>query len=719
MSTSLLNISCRTRRGGISGAGGPFRRISTFGAGRRFRCFATVFLAASLFLGANRSFAQTDTTHSAVSWVFSTQPGPDGKPVLVLHGHILEGWRLYSTAMADSLPNSRVTLDSSAGATVQSIDEKGQLRTQKEALFSNAETRSFTGEVQWLVHLQPTAASGASAEPGSGPSVSGAAASTGDLKGTVTFMAIYKDSVVGPVEVPFRYARSADGGLVAKAAGLQGSASAANELKKASIDLANPVIKCGGTGAENSQSKGMLGLFFLGILGGLVGLIMPCTFPMIPLTVSFFTKRSGSRSRGIANAFLYGFFIFLIYVLISVPFYFLKANNANILNNIATNVWLNLFFTAVFLAFALSFFGLFEITLPSSISNSVDTKSNISSIGGIFFMALTLAVVSFSCTGPILGTFVVSALGPNGGPIQLTVVLAGFGFALGLPFALFALFPSWLQSLPRSGSWMNTVKIFFGFVELALALKYFSNADLVTHWGILKRETFFALWILVSLALALYLFGVIKFHHDPPPKKLSKTRIAIGLAFLAFSLYLAPGLTNTKYANISLVSGFPPPFSYSLYGADHRKGIEANVVNDYDKALALAKQQHKPILIDFTGWACVNCRKMEENVWPEDLVKDKIREDYILVSLYVDDRKALPDDQQFLFTTGDGSKKEIKTIGDKFATLQSENFKNASQPFYVVISPDEKLLNYPVGYTPNPKEYAAWLQCGLDAYKKQ
>ena len=675
----------------------------------RFR-FLTIALF--LFLGAHSGFAQTDTTHSVVTWEFSTQPGADGKPVLVLHGHILDGWRLYSTTMADSLPNSRVTLDSSAGATIQNIDEKGQLRTQKEALFSNAETRSFTGDVQWLLHLQPAAAA-------SGTSASGASAPTGDLKGTVTFMAIYKDSVVGPVEVPFRYAHTADGGLVAKAAGLQSSASAANELKKASIDLQNPVNKCGGTGAENSQSKGKLGLFFLGILGGLVGLIMPCTFPMIPLTVSFFTKRSGSRSKGIANAFLYGFFIFLIYVLISVPFYFLKANNANILNNIATNVWLNLFFAAVFLAFALSFFGLFEITLPSSMSNSVDTKSNISSVGGIFFMALTLAIVSFSCTGPILGTFVVSALGPNGGPVQLTVVLAGFGFALGLPFALFALFPSWLQSLPRSGSWMNTVKIVFGFVELALFIKYFSNADLVSHWGLLKRETFFGLWILVSLGLTLYLFGVIKFHHDPPPKKLSNPRIGFAIAFLAFALYLVPGLTNTKYANISLVSGFPPPLTYSLYGADHRKGIEANVVNDYDKALALAKEQHKPLLIDFTGWACVNCRKMEENVWPEEIVKDKIREDYILVSLYVDDRKVLPDDQQFLFTTGDGSKKEIRTVGDKFATLQSENFKNASQPFYVVISPDEKLLNYPVGYTPSAKEYAAWLQCGLDAYKRQ
>jgi thiol:disulfide interchange protein len=654
---------------------------------------------------AQQALAQNDTTQKAVTWEFATQPGADGRPTLVLQAHILPGWRLYSTTMPDSLPNSRVALDTAAKTSITGIEEQGQLRSGKDPLFNNAVTRYFTNDAQWIVHVKPI--------PGS---VS-AGAKALDIKGTVTFMAIYKDSVVGPVEVPFRYAHTADGGLVAKAGGLQGSASAANELKKASIDLANPENKCGGTGAENSQSKGMLGLFFLGILGGLVGLIMPCTFPMIPLTVSFFTKRSGSRSKGIANAFLYGFFIFLIYVLISVPFYFLKANNANILNNIATNVWLNLFFAAVFLAFALSFFGLFEITLPSSVSNSVDTKSNISSIGGIFFMALTLVIVSFSCTGPILGTFVVSALGPNGGPVQLTVVLAGFGFALGLPFALFALFPSWLQSLPRSGSWMNTVKIVFGFVELALFIKYFSNADLVSHWGLLKRETFFGLWILVSLGLALYLFGVIKFHHDPPPKKLSNPRIGFAVAFLAFTLYLAPGLTNTKYANIGLISGFPPPLTYSLYPTEEGKGVEANVINDYDKALALAKQQHKPLLIDFTGWACVNCRKMEEKVWTELEVKQKIKQDFILVSLYVDDRKVLPDDQQFLFTTGDGSKKEIKTIGDKFATLQSETFKNASQPFYVVISPDEKLLSYPVGYTPNAKEYAAWLQCGLDALK--
>ena len=657
---------------------------------------------------------QADTTQNAVNWSFSAEKGSDGNPILVLHARIREGWRLYSTTMPDTLGYSRVTLDSSATGKIApiekiaSIEEQGRLQQKKDPIFNNAQTSFFTDEATWLVHLQsPGATELKSAAP--------------DLKGKVTFMATYKDSVVGPLDVPFRYTHTADGGLMAKSTDLKQSAGAADSLKKASIDLSNPVNKCGGTGAEASKTTGLLGIFILGFLGGLVGLIMPCTFPMIPLTVSFFTKRSASRSKGIFNAFIYGFFIFLIYVLISVPFYFLKANNANILNTISTNVWLNVAFAVIFLVFALSFFGLFEITLPSSISNTVDSKSSIGSLGGIFFMALTLAIVSFSCTGPILGTLLVGALGQNGGAVQLTVAMAGFGLALGLPFALFALFPNWLQSLPRSGGWMNTVKIVFGFIELALALKYLSNADLVIHWGLLKRETFFAIWILIGIALALYLLGVIKFHHDPPPERLSGGRIGFAVIFLAFAIYLLPGLTNTSYANRSLVSGFPPPLSYSLYGSrvSADKGVEANVINDYDKALALAKQEHKPLLIDFTGWACVNCRKMEENVWPDKNVKDIIKGNFILVSLYVDDRKELPDEQQFSFPTNDGSIKAIRTIGDKFATLQSENFKNASQPLYVVISPDEKLMTYPVGYTPDPKQYAQWLQCGLDAFKRQ
>jgi len=282
------------------------------------------------------------------------------------------------------------------------------------------------------------------------------------------------------------------------------------------------------------------------------------------------------------------------------------------------------------------------------------------------------------------------------------------------------LFPNWLSSLPKSGGWMNTVKIVFGFIELALALKFLSNADLVKHWGILKREIFFGFWILTGIALVLYLLGILKFAYDPPPAKLSKGRIGMALFFLAFVIYLVPGLTNTKYANRSLISGFPPPLTYSIYGKGSAKGkgVEANLVNDYEKALQLGREQHKPILIDFTGWACVNCRKMEENVWPDEKVKALIEKDFILVSLYVDDRKTLPDEEQFLFPGSDGSKKPIKTIGDKFITLQSENFKNASQPLYAIVSPEEKLLNLPVGYTPNVKEYAAWLQCGVEAFQQ-
>lgn len=655
----------------------------------------SVLLALVLLLTVGeRSIAQSDTSQQPVRWEFSARRGAGGKPVLVLRARMLDGWRLYSTTMPDSLPNSRIALDSPGNVAITGIEEQGKLQTIKEPLFDNVVTRSFAGDAQWIVRLQP--------ESRPGPA--------GDLKGTVTFMAIYKDSIIGPTAVPFRYGYAPDGGLFAKSTALHEAGAASASLKLTSIDLAHPVNECGGTGAEGS--RGFLQIFILGFLGGLLGLFMPCTFPMIPLTVSFFTKRAASRSKGIANAFLYGFFIFLIYVLISVPFYFLKANNANILNTISTNTWINLAFAVIFLLFALSFFGLFEITLPSSFSNSIDAKSNISSVGGIFFMALTLALVSFSCTGPILGTLLVGALSQNGGAVQLTVAMGGFGLALGLPFALFALFPNWLQSLPRSGSWMNTIKIVFGFVELALALKYLSTADLVNHWGLLKRETFVGLWIVIDIALILYVFGKLKFSHDPPPARLSQGRKGVGLLFVVFGLYLLPGLTDTPWAKLSLLSGIAPPWDYSWYG-----GRDLRIKNDFEKAIELARAEHKPILIDFTGWACTNCRNMEENVWTKPAVEKLINNDYVLVSLYVDDRQLLPDDQQFLFTTSDGSKKAIRTIGDKFATMQSENFRSTSQPFYVLISPDQRLLTKPVAYTPNVADYAQWLQCGLDAFK--
>jgi thiol:disulfide interchange protein DsbD len=650
--------------------------------------------------------AQDSAGKKIIDWDFSVGKAPPGDYTIVLKASIAPGWKLFSIKMKDDEPNTRIKLDSatlSHSSIMASFQEQGDVKSARDSVLG-IPIHYFENNAAFSAML-------ALALPGRTPLIK-------DIRGTITYMAIRGQDVEGPTEVPFHYSFDAAGNLAAVKAGLQESGADAESLTRSTVDLKNPVNKCGGTGAENSSKKSLLSIFILGFVGGLIGLIMPCTFPMIPLTVSFFTKRSGNRSKGIANASLYGFFIFLIYVLLSVPFYFLDGGSSGILNSISTNAWLNIFFAAIFIAFALSFFGLYEIGLPSGLSNSVDSKSSVGSAGGIFFMALTLAIVSFSCTGPILGTLLVDALNQSGGAVQLTVAMAGFGVALGLPFALFALFPNWLSSLPRSGSWMNTVKIVFGFIELALAVKYLSNADLVKHWGLIKRETFFAFWIATGLMLVLYLLGIVKFSYDPPPEKLSKGRIAVAMVFLAFTLYLVPGLTNTKYANLSLVSGFPPPLTYSLYGHSTKKGVEANVINDYEKALQMAKEQHKPVLIDFTGWACVNCRKMEENVWPDPRVKELIEKDFILVSLYVDDRKLLPDDQQFLFTSADGSKKPIKTVGDKYFTLQSENFKNASQPLYAIISPDEKLLNLPVGYTPKIDTYSSWLKCGLDAFGK-
>jgi thiol:disulfide interchange protein len=654
-----------------------------------------------LFFAGLVTAQENNTAPKTVEWIYSAGAGAANAYTLSFKANIARGWKLFSSTMKDDEPNTRIRFDSASLGfiTVTDTKETGDLKSAKEALLGGLPIRYFENSATITLTLQVKQASK-------------------DITGTISYMAIMGDSVAGPEEIPFRFSFDAGGRLVAKQGGLTESKDAAQSLKRTTIDLKNPVNNCGGTGTEGKKS--LLGIFILGFLGGLVGLIMPCTFPMIPLTVSFFTKKSGSKQQGIKNAFLYGFSIFLIYVLLSVPFYFLDAGSSDILNNISTNVWLNIGFAVVFIAFALSFFGLYEIGLPSNISNSVDSKSNMGSVSGIFFMALTLAIVSFSCTGPILGSLLVGALNQDGGALQLTIAMGGFGLALGLPFALFALFPNWLSSLPKSGGWMNTVKIVFGFIELALALKFLSNADLVKHWGILKREIFFGLWILTGTALVLYLLGILKFAYDPPPAKLSKGRIGMALFFLVFVIYLVPGLTNTKYANRSLISGFPPPLTYSIYGKGSAKGkgVEANLVNDYEKALQLGRTQHKPVLIDFTGWACVNCRKMEENVWPNEQVKTLIEKDFILVSLYVDDRKELPDEEQFLFPASDGSKKAIKTIGDKFITLQSENFKNASQPLYAIVSPEEKLLNLPVGYTPNAKEYAAWLQCGVEAFQK-
>jgi thiol:disulfide interchange protein len=496
---------------------------------------------------------------------------------------------------------------------------------------------------------------------------------------------------------------------------LEGGVANTTRILIPSIDLKNPISACGD---DEAADKGLGAIFFLGFIGGLIALITPCVFPLIPLTVSFFTKRSATRKKGIRNALFYGLCIFAIYAFLSTPFHLVDKTDPEILNNISTNVTLNILFFAIFIVFALSFFGLYEIGLPSSFANKVDAKSGIGDFAGIFFMALTLAIVSFSCTGPILGSLLAGALTNNGGAWQLTAGMSGFGLGLALPFALFALFPGWLQSLPKSGGWLTSVKVVLGFLELAMAVKFLSNADLVKQWGFLKREVFLGIWIVIGLAIVLYLLGIIRFPHDSKPK-MTRTRWAFVALFGAMTLYLLPGVTNTRAANLRLISGFPPPLCYSVY--QNPINCEQNIEpihNDYEKALQLGREQNKPVLIDFTGWACVNCRRMEEKVWTDPDVAAMMKNDFIVVSLYVDERKKLPATQQLEYTTKSGDKKPIITVGDKWATFQSENFNAVSQPQYAIISPDEKALAKTKSYTPDPDEFKEWLLCGLDAYKQ-
>ena len=488
------------------------------------------------------------------------------------------------------------------------------------------------------------------------------------------------------------------------------------ELDDRSKDLSNQLVldlknkDRLNNGSDVVSSGGNLWkIFVLGFLGGLVALLTPCVFPMIPLTVSFFTKQSGTKSKGISNAILYGLFIAIIYVGLSIPFHFLDSVDPEILNTISTNIWLNVIFFIIFIFFAFSFFGYYELTLPSSWSNKMDSASSTGGIIGIFFMAVTLALVSFSCTGPILGSLLAGSLTSDGGAFQLTSGMTGFGVALALPFALFALFPNLLKSLPKSGGWLTTVKVILGFVELALAFKFLSNADLVAHWGILKREVFIGIWMVIFLLMALYFFGIIRFPHDGK-KKFSFPKVSFAVLVVAFVIYLGTGLT--KNSHLKLLAGFPPPTFYSLYEQESDCPLGLDCFKDFDEGLAFAKINNKPILLDFTGWACVNCRKMEENVWSDPKVYELLKENYVLISLYVDDRKELSEENQFKIKLNENHLKSIETIGDKWSTFQYLNFQTASQPYYVIMNANLEILNEAKQYT-GVDEYYNWLKEGV------
>ena len=454
-----------------------------------------------------------------------------------------------------------------------------------------------------------------------------------------------------------------------------------------------------------------LNLFVLGFLGGLIALLTPCIFPMIPLTVSFFIKNS--NGNGIINAILYGFFIVLIYILLSAPFHLFDFINPQILNNLSTNVTVNILFFLIFIFFAFSFFGFYDISLPSSWSNKTDSFSSNNFIG-IFFMALTLAIVSFSCTGPILGSLLVGSITNESNPIELTLAMSGFGFALALPFSILSVFPSILSKIPSSGIWMKNIKVILGFLELALAFKFLSNADLVSHWNILPREIFIFIWFLLAILISLYLFGVYKF---PGEKKrsINLSQKVSGSMFFVISLWILSGL-NYNFNEMKILSGLLPPKFYSINSDENDCPLNLNCYKEFDEGRKISEVENKPILLDFTGWACVNCRKIEQNVWSIKKIYDLISNEFILISLYVDDRKRLLDEEQFVYKFKNGKIKNIKTIGDKWSTFQAINFSSASQPYYILLYPDGKIINSPIQYT-DSETYYNWLKEGLDKFK--
>lgn len=486
---------------------------------------------------------------------------------------------------------------------------------------------------------------------------------------------------------------------------------------------------------DDIETKSWLAIFLLGFGGGLIALLTPCVFPMIPMTVNFFIKQSGNKAKGVSNAILYGLSIIVIYT--AIGFALTAIFGVDVMNQMASSAVMNLIFFVVFVIFGASFLGAFEITLPSALVNKSDQQADKGGLIGIFFMAFTLAVVSFSCTGPIIGNLLVIAA--NGGNAAGPIAgMLGFSTALALPFTLFAIFPSWLANLPKSGGWLNSVKVVLGLAELALALKFLSNVDLAYHWGILSREIFISLWVVIFVMIGSYLIGKLKFSHDTDLPYISVPRIILSIFAFGFAVYLLPGLWG---APLKLMSGLAPPKTHvedvgwmrrgmtggpaaagaveSAFGESDHCPNGLDCTHDYEEGLAYAKEHNKPIFLDFTGYTCVNCRKMEENVWLLPNIDRILRNDYVVISLYVDDKEKLPKEER---TTKDlfGKDFKINTYGDKWAYMEAAKYGRNSQPYYVLLGPDEELLvDKPIAYTPDDKEYEAFLKEGLENFKKR
>lgn len=631
------------------------------------------------------SFSEEPEFFDPVKWSMIAKPMGDGEFELQFHAKIDKGWHLYSL----HLPEDGMMIP-----TTFIFDQKGfELLgdpTEPEPVtefdpMADMEMSYHKDEVMFRQRVILTER-------------------VSSINGTLEFMVCDDERCLPPEQLDFSF-----------------------DIGK---DAMHRVSTAGGSGADRSW----VAIFIAGFLGGLLALLTPCVFPMLPLTVSFFTKQSKTKAKGISNAIIYGLSIIVIYV--SLGFLVTVTFGADAMNALSTNVWFNLFFFALLVVFAISFLGAFEITLPSSWVNRADQASDRGGLLGIFFMAFTLSLVSFSCTGPIIGTLLVEAA-VNGGVMGPIMGMTGFSLALALPFGLFAAFPGWLNSMPKSGGWLNSVKVSLGLLELALAFKFLSNADLVVQAGLLQRELFLAIWIAIFGTLALYLFGFIHFPHDSKTERIGVARYLFGLLSLVFTIYLIPGMWG---APLKVISGFPPPMFYSESPMGLGGGSTASSTNvtdsegkvvgdpdhcphglpcfhDYEEGMAYARESGKPVLLDFTGWACVNCRKMEEQVWSDPRVLKLLREDYVLISLYVDEKTALPEAEQIEVKIGEKTKK-LKTIGNRWSYFQASRYGTNSQPYYVILDHNEQQLGEPAAYDPDIAKYVRWLEQGLKDFGK-
>jgi thiol:disulfide interchange protein len=648
------------------------------------------FLLFFLLLSINASFAQIV---NPVSWKTSVEKQADDVYVLVLEAKIDPQWHVYSQHTPDGGPLPLMISLSGHEGKVEIIGKalESPYKKQFNEIF---EVEEFYFANAFSLRQQVKSLAG------------------GSFKVKVDYQ-VCKEVCINQeksftFEVPASElsSRLTDPGVIAD------SASAKTVVK--------PAVQPTSAAAANHD---LWAVFALAFIGGLAALLTPCVFPMIPMTVSFFTKQSKTKAQGKRNAIIYGVSIILIYLVLGSAV--TAIFGAKALNDLSTNVWFNIIFFLLLVIFAFSFLGAFEIVLPNSWANKVDRQADRGGIIGILFMALALAIVSFSCTGPIVGTLLVESASKGG--IAPIIGMLGFSTALALPFMLFAMFPGWLNTLPKSGGWLNTVKVSLGFLELALALKFLSNADLVLQLHLLEREVFLAIWIAIFGVWGLYLLGKVMLPHDSPLPNISVGRLTLALVVLSFTVYMIPGLWG---APLKLISAFPPPPGYSESPEGVGRGSARTLGElpdgaeigphglvtflEYEKGLAYAKSVNKPVLLDFTGYACVNCRKMENNVWAEIDVLKMLRDDVVLVSLHVDDKRPLPKEQR---TVSKESGEEITTIGNKWGELMITRFRTNTQPFYVLMDTNEQTLNVPIGYTSDAKEYAAWLKKGIASFK--